>query len=52
MVAIKNCKLVLENSVVEGKAILYTDKIEGIVDEKNIPCSAEVIDAEGGYVTP
>ncbi len=52
MVAIKNCKLVLENSIVEGKAILYTDKIEGIVDEKNIPCSAEVIDAEGGYVTP
>ena len=52
MVAIKNCKLVLENSVVEGKAILYTDKIEGIVDEKNIPCTAEVIDAEGGYVTP
>ena len=52
MIAIKNGKVILENEVVLGKAVLYTDKIVGIVDETEIPADAEVIDAKGGYVSP
>ena len=52
MIAIKNGTVILENEVVLGKAVLYTDKIVGIVDESEIPADAEVIDAEGGYVSP
>lgn len=52
MFAIKNAKIVLENEIVSGKAVLYSDKIEAIVPECEIPAGAEIIDAEGGYVTP
>ena len=52
MIAIKNGKVILENEVVLGKAVLFTDKIEGIVDECDIPADAQVVDAEGGYVSP
>ena len=52
MFAIKNAKLILEDEIVLNKALLYTDKIVGIVDENEIPADAEVIDAEGGYVSP
>ena len=50
MLAIKNAKIILENGILEGKALLLSDKIEGIVD--TLPEYCEVIDAEGGYVTP
>lgn len=50
MLAIKNAKIVLENEILDGKVLLLSDKIEGIVD--SIPENCEVIDAEGGYVTP
>ena len=52
MKAIKNGKLILEDGILSGKAVLFTDKIEGIVDEADIPASAEIIDANGGYITP
>ena len=52
MFAIKNGKVILEDAVVTGKAVLYTDKIVGIVDENEIPADATVIDAEGGYIAP
>ena len=52
MVAIKNGKIILEDEIVLGKALLITDKIEGIVDESEIPSDASVIDAEGGYISP
>ena len=52
MVAIRNAKIVLENGILEGKALLLSDKIEGIVEETEIPEGAEVIDCKGGYVTP
>ena len=52
MLAIKNGKIILEDEIVLGKALLVTDKIEGIVDESEIPAGVEVIDAEGGYVSP
>ena len=52
MIAIKNGKIILEDEIVLGKAVLFTDKIEGIVDESEIPAGSEVIDANGGYVSP
>ena len=52
MLAVKNAKIVLENGILEGKALLLSDKIEGIVEENEIPEGAEVIDCKGGYVTP
>ena len=52
MFAIKNAKVILEDEIVLNKALLYTDKIVGLVDENEIPADAEVIDAEGGFVSP
>ena len=52
MLAVKNAKIVLENEILEGKALLLSNKIEGIVEESEIPEGAEIIDCEGGYVTP
>jgi N-acetylglucosamine-6-phosphate deacetylase len=52
MIAIKNGKIILEDKIIQNKILLLTDKIEGIVEEKDIPEDAEIIDCEGGYVTP
>ena len=52
MLAIRNAKIVLENGILEGKALLLSDKIEGIINENEIPEDVEIIDCEGGYVTP
>lgn len=52
MFAIVNGKIVLEDGVVTGRALLYTHKIEGIVSPDQIPAGAEIIDAAGGYVCP
>ena len=52
MTAIINAKIILENGIVEDKALLFTDKIEGIVAASEIPADAKVIDALGGYVAP
>lgn len=52
MKAIVNGKIILKDRIVEGKALLYSDVIEGIVDVENIPEGTEIIDANGGYVSP
>ena len=52
MIAIKNAKIILEDKIEYGKALILSDKIEGIVDEGDIPEGVEVIDAMGGYITP
>ena len=52
MLVLKNAKIILENKIEYGKALILSDKIEGIVDENDIPEGTEIIDAEGGYVTP
>lgn len=49
---ITNCKIVLKDRVVEGKALAYDEKISGIVCPCCIPDGAEVIDAGGNYVAP
>ena len=52
MTAIINAKIILEDGIVEGKALLFTDKIEGIVDASEIPAGTKILDAQGGYVAP
>ena len=52
MKAIVNGKLILKDRIVEGKALLYSDVIEGIVDAEKVPAGAEIIDAGGKYVAP
>lgn len=52
MKAIINGKLILKDRITEGKALLYSDVIEGIVDNDKVPAGAEIIDAEGKYVAP
>ena len=52
MLVLKNAKIVLENKILYGKALVLGDKIEAIIEETEIPEGAEIIDCEGGYVTP
>lgn len=52
MHAIINCKIILKDGIVENKALLYSNVIEGVVDADAIPDGVTVIDALGGYVSP
>ena len=52
MKAIVNGKLILRDRILTGKALLYTDVIEGIVDADKVPAEAEILDASGKYVAP
>ena len=52
MKAIKNGKIILKDRVIDGFALLITDVIEGIVPIDRIPENAEIIDANGGYISP
>lgn len=52
MKAIINGKIVLENGIETGLALLFSDKIEGIIKEQLLPEGVETIDAKGGYVAP
>lgn len=52
MYTLKNGKLILENEILEGHALLYDEKIVGIVPESEIPEGTVEIDAEGGYIAP
>ena len=51
MKAIINGRIVTPTGTLEGKALLFDEKIRGIVSPAEIG-SAEVIDAEGKYVVP
>ncbi len=52
MKAIINGKIILKDRIVEDCALLYSDVVEGIVPVDKIPAGTDVIDAEGGYVSP
>lgn len=52
MKCIVNGKIVLPDRVEEGKALLFDEKIAGVVCECEIPADAERIDAGGCYVAP
>lgn len=52
MKAIVNGKVILKDRIVENFALLFSDVIEGIVKEDQIPEDTEIIDAKGGFVSP
>lgn len=52
MKAIVNGTVILKDRLLQGYAVLYSDMIEGIVPQTQVPQSAEIIDAKGGYVAP
>ena len=52
MKAIINGSIILKDKIINGCALLYSEKIEGIVPCDNIPTDCEIIDANGGYVSP
>ena len=52
MLALKHAKLLLKDKIEYNKALLISDKIEGIVEENEIPEGAEIIDCDGGYIAP
>ncbi|MBR6568487.1 MAG: N-acetylglucosamine-6-phosphate deacetylase [Clostridia bacterium] len=52
MKAITGGKIILKDRIAENCALLFTDKIEGVVSESLVPDDAEIIDAKGGYVAP
>lgn len=51
MQAIINGKVILQDGIVEGKAVLFDEKIIGIVDADTVQVDA-IIDAGGLYVSP
>ena len=51
MKAIVNGKIILKDRITEG-ALLYSDKIEGILPADRLPAGTEIVDAKGGYVAP
>lgn len=52
MKAIVNGKIILKDRIIEDRALLFSDKIEGILSSDLIPEGTEIIDAKGGYVSP
>ncbi len=52
MKAIINGKIILKDRIVENKALLFSDVIEGILPVEQLPKDAEIIDAKGGFVSP
>ncbi len=52
MKAVVNGKIILKDRVLDGFALLFTDVIEGIVPADQLPQDAQVIDAEGGFISP
>ncbi|MBO7398199.1 MAG: N-acetylglucosamine-6-phosphate deacetylase [Clostridia bacterium] len=52
MKAFVNGKIILKDRIVGGKALLVSNKIEGIIEAAKIPESVEIIDCGGGYVSP
>lgn len=52
MKAVINGKIILTDRVVQNRALLFSDVIEGVVPADGIPEDVEIIDANGGYVSP
>lgn len=52
MLAVKNGKFIVKDRIESGKALLFTNRILAFVNEEDIPEDADIIDANGGYVSP
>ncbi len=49
---IVNGNIILKDKIMENSAIGFEGKICEIIDEKQVPDGAEIIDAKGGFVAP
>ncbi len=49
---IVNGKIILPDTILENMALTFDQKIIGVTDIADIPKNAEVIDANGGYISP
>ncbi len=49
---IVNGKIILPNNILENKALVYDSKIIDIIDQEEVPENAEVLNANGGYISP
>ncbi len=52
MNVIINGQIILKDRILTDCALLYSDKIEGIIPVDKVPSGADIIDAKGGYVAP
>ena len=52
MKAIVNGRILLPDSEIMGKALLYDERIIGLTDESAAAQADEVLDAQGAYVAP
>ena len=52
MKAIVNGKIILEDKIIEGYALLLSDVIEAVIPKDKLPENAVIIDAKGGYIAP
>ena len=52
MKAIINGRIILKDRIADGYALLFSDVIEGIIPQENLPTDCEIIDAKGGFVAP
>ena len=52
MKCIVNGKLILADKTVEGKAVVFDERIVDIIDADKVDASYEIIDAKGNYVAP
>ncbi|MEF9959879.1 MAG: N-acetylglucosamine-6-phosphate deacetylase [Niameybacter sp.] len=52
MKAIVNGRILFDGQIIENKALLFEDKIIGIVDIQEMSQDVEIIDAKGHYVAP
>ncbi len=52
MKGIQNGKIILKDQILTGHTLLYTNVIEGIVPDGEVPADVELVDARGGYVAP
>lgn len=52
MKAIVGGKIILKDKILENMALIFSDVIEKIVPLCEVPSDVEIIDANGGYVSP
>ena len=52
MKAVINGRIILKDRLLDGKALVFNEKIKGFFDAENIPEGADTIDAAGAYVSP
>lgn len=52
MRALVNGKILFDGQIIENKALLFEQKVVGIVELADLPADVEQIDAKGNYISP